>query len=242
MQIKQLHFTSIESTNTWAKKNIQEFDREGLTLVLADEQTAGRGRFTRSWVSPKGCNLYGSYVFFSKKIDDITFRVPQLLALIASETAQRFVPEVQLKWPNDLVIGEKKVGGILCEVQEVEDGVAVITGIGLNINMSKEDLALIDRPATSLKEALGRSLDREDLIETLTAHFAKALHQLLREGFTPFFERFNTRMIHRCGDFLRFHDFLQIIEGYFERIENDGSLVMRLEDGSLKRVFSGELV
>lgn len=242
MQIKRLHFDSIDSTNTWAKAHASELDQKALTIITADEQTAGRGRFTRTWVSPKACNLYATYVLFVSKIDEATLHIPQLLALIASETAALFVKGVALKWPNDLVIGKKKLGGILCEVLEVEGSLALITGIGLNINMSKEDLAKIDRPATSLKEALGEAIDKEKLIDILNADFIKALQKFQKEQFKPFLERFRNALIHKLGDSLKFHDFQKIIHGSFERVNDDGSLTMRLEDGSFKRFVSGELV
>ena len=240
--IKKMHFATLPSTNTWAKEHLLELDRDALTVITADEQTAGRGRFKRSWISPKGCNLYATYVFFIDAIDESVRHISQVLALSAYKILQPWVPHVKLKWPNDLVIDQKKLGGILCELSEAPPHWAVITGIGININMPKSILETIDRPATSLMEECGLALERSKIEEALNAQFQSDLQELKQRGFLPFLNTFKEALIHRPNETLRFHDFQKEIRGTFQGINADGSLNLQLPDGTIKRCMSGEII
>jgi BirA family biotin operon repressor/biotin-[acetyl-CoA-carboxylase] ligase len=240
MQIKRVHFPVIHSTNSWAKENTSQLDPEALTIITADEQTAGRGRFRRRWLSPKGCNLYVTYAFFTPNIDPVK-NLTQILALAAYDAAVKWAA-VQIKWPNDLVIGQKKLGGILCEVVEAPTGWANIIGLGLNINMQKSLLDTIDRPASSLMEECGYSLDLASLAEEVHQRFHNCLSDYLKNGFAPFLSSFKKALIHQPGDALRFHNFSEIFQGAFAGLNDDGSLALLLPDGSLKHCLSGELL
>lgn len=241
MHINRIHFESIGSTNTWAKEHAEELDKRALTIITADEQTAGRGRFTRDWISPKGCNLYVTYVVFVKDLQLPLGNLPQVLAIAAAESLTAIQP-VRIKWPNDLVLAKKKLGGILCEISQVSSGYALIIGFGLNINMPKTYFAQIDRPATSLLEEVGHALDREQISESIHTYFAKHLFNFLRNGFDPFLERFREILLHEKGDSIRFSNFQTIIEGTFQQINNQGALVLKFPDGSEKTFTSGELL
>ncbi len=237
MQIKRIHFDSIGSTNTWAKEHVEELDSDCLTIITADEQTAGRGRFTRDWVSPKGCNLYVTYVVFVKDLRFSIGNLPQVLALAALEAHV----SVGIKWPNDLVIGKKKLGGILCEVVQCDFGYAVVVGLGLNINMPKSYFDKIDRPATSLLEELGSVQDREHISERIHKQFILYLTLFLEKGFTPLLDSFRKAIVHQTGEIIRFSNFQTVIEGAFQRIDDKGALVL-IVDGKEKTFTSGELL
>lgn len=241
MQIKRIHFKSIGSTNTWAKEHADELDPNALTIITADEQAAGRGRFKRDWVSPKGCNLYVSYVVFVKDLQFSIGNLPQVLAMAACESLLSVAP-VGIKWPNDLVIGKKKLGGILCEITQCDFGHALIVGLGVNINMPKTFFAQIDRPATSLMEEVGQTLDREKISEAIHAHFASRLTLFLENGFSPLLEDFRKLLVHKKDEAIRFSNFQTVIEGSFQQIDNQGALVLKFPDGSEKTYTSGELL
>lgn len=241
MQNKRIHFDSIGSTNTWAKEHAHEFDTDALTIITADEQTAGRGRFTRDWVSPKGCNLYVTYVVFVKDLNFSVGNLPQVLALAAVESLLPIAP-VGIKWPNDLVLEKKKLGGILCEISQVPTGYALIVGLGVNINMPKTYFAQIDRPATSLMEEVGPILDREKISESVHKHFASRLSVFLKKGFDPLLEPFRRVLVHQKGDMIRFSNFQTVIEGSFQKIDKQGALVLQFPDGNEKTFTSGELL
>lgn len=240
MQINRVYLESVDSTNNWAKRNAKELDREALTVILAEGQTAGRGRFDRSWVSPTGVNLYVTYVFFIRKIDQKVGNIPQILALAVHDALS--VYKVKIKWPNDIMLAGKKLGGILCEVIEAGNQWAVIVGLGVNINMEKSMLDTIDRPATSLLEALQHPQDKETIGKEIDDRFHRYLEIFQEEGFAPFYSRFIEALIHKQGDPLLFSNFDSVVKGSFEAVHEDGSLVLIFPDGSKNHLTSGELV
>jgi BirA family biotin operon repressor/biotin-[acetyl-CoA-carboxylase] ligase len=242
MQIKRIHFETIDSTNNWAKAHTGELDPTALTLITADEQTAGRGRFTRSWSSPKKCNILATFVFFLEHLRDDIGNIPQILALSALQSLKESQLPLKIKWPNDINLREKKLGGILCEISQTNSHWGVIAGIGFNINMSQENLKKIDRPAASLLSETGQSWDLEALTNQLSKRFEENLTTFLNKGFDPFYPLFTQALLHQKNDTLRFHDFQKIIEGKFSQINPDGSLNLILPDGTLKRCTSGELL
>lgn len=242
MQIKRQHFKTLQSTNTWVKEQLDTFDLQSLTLVTASEQTGGRGRFHRQWLSPKDLNIYATFLFFMPELRNDVGNIPQLLALGAAETLEAILPAVRLKWPNDVVIGKKKLGGILCEVGLSRDAWGVITGIGININMPDSLLKTIDRPATSLLVETGKPHAVEPLIDKLAEKFQNHLQCFLKEGFEPFYEAMNARMAHQLNDVLQFSDFKHQIEGRYQGLNKDGTLNLLLPGGSLKICTTGELL
>lgn len=185
--MKKIHFESIDSTNSWAKRSVTALDRTGLTCVSAACQTAGRGRLHRTWISPAGVNLYVSFCFFVPAERDCLFQAGQLLGLSAAELLRRQGFDVRLKWPNDLLIAGKKVGGVLCETVAVDNGLCVIAGLGLNVNMEQTALDAIDQPATSLFATSGQKREIAPLLEDLAQIFDSYLEKFLAEGFESFF-------------------------------------------------------
>lgn len=238
MRINRVYLETIGSTNTWAKEHAGEFDQEALIIITADEQTSGRGRFNRSWVSPKGCNLYATYVLFFDDLMSSLGNLSQVLALSVCQVLQ----DVQIKWPNDLILKGKKLGGILCETVWHEDKCVFLAGLGVNINMDGQMLEKIDRPAISLQKAYGKAFDRQDVSEKIHSRFCFNLELFLKEGFGPLAGVFKEKIIHEKGDKLTFFAFQKQVEGVFQRIEADGSLFLILQDGVECRFTSGELL
>ena len=237
MNIAHIHFAKIDSTNTWAKEHADEFDRNNLTVVIADEQTAGRGRWKRRWESPPHENIYVSFCcFVDEKRPDIG-HIPQLLALAAAYVVESLGLNAKLKWPNDLLIAGKKIGGILCETVSLSPYRCVITGIGLNVNMPLEALQLIDRPATSLFAETGYIHFVESVFEALQLRFTEMLPLFLESGFDTFFPAFAERSFYHPGQPVRFHDNQKIIEGTFYCLDPNGSVILELPSGE-RRVFN----
>lgn len=242
MRIEKKHFDSIDSTNSYAKRAADTFNPKALTLITASEQTAGRGRFRREWISPKDMNLYASFIFFLKTLRDDLGNIPQVLALSAVETLKPYVDNIKIKWPNDLVVKEEKLGGILCELTQSQHGWAMIAGIGMNINMPDSLLKKIDRPATSLLKENRQEYSIDTLSKALAEKFLSDLTLFLLQGFEPFLESFTNALVHKKNGKLKFNNFKEQIEGKFEGINEDGSLSLLLEDGSVLRCTTGELV
>lgn len=237
------HFSSIDSTNTWAKRNATSLQRDAVTLVTADEQTAGRGRFSRKWISPPAQNIYASFCFFVEKrnLSQIT-SISQILAVAAAETLDACGFTVAFKWPNDLMLSGKKVAGILCETTSIEEALCVIAGIGINVNMQADVMQQIDRPVTSLYQESGIIQDRSKIELLLEKHFLLHLEQVLEfEQLRNIIEIYRQRILHRKGEQMRFHDGQVVQEGLFDSIAEDGSLNLRLASGDVKNFLAGEL-
>lgn len=157
----------IESTNRFAKEHLSEFPLKGITCITAKTQSAGYGRRGTPWVSPPG-NLYMTLFFYrplSERSQAGLFT--QMLALACIESVK--VP-LKIKWPNDLFYEGKKCGGILAETIELEGRLAVILGIGLNVNTPVPN---VDQPAISLIEITGKTSDLDALAQTITTNFER---------------------------------------------------------------------
>src|SRR5512140_598315 len=159
----------IESTNLEAKSLATKGAPEG-TVVVAEAQSAGRGRLGRRWTSPAGKGLLFSVVLRPSLPMSEAHLLTIVAATAAAEAIEKHVPaRVAIKWPNDLFIGDRKVGGILMEVSGEQDDVDwVVLGIGLNVNTEFSELPVaLRRTATSLKMTGGEMVDRSDVLATL---------------------------------------------------------------------------
>lgn len=241
MDIIRRHFSSIDSTNTWAKQHAHELPTNKITLVTADTQTAGRGRFNRHWESPPGQNIYATFCFFVEKHSPNIGNIPQILAISTANTLKKLNVDPKLKWPNDVLLSEKKVAGILAETTVVEK-LCVVIGIGLNINMPGELLQQIDRPATSLLVEIGTSFDTELILKALQEEFRKDLELFFSKGFTFFLEEYRDYIASAPHKIIRFHDNKTLWEGTFHSITQAGALCMKLSTGEIKTFIAGEIL
>jgi BirA family biotin operon repressor/biotin-[acetyl-CoA-carboxylase] ligase len=234
-------FQTIDSTNTWAKQHLEDFSKEDWVVVVADEQTAGRGRFKRKWISPPKQNLYMTFCFFCDRRGASIGNIPQVLALSAAHLLQSLGFFLQFKWPNDLLLADKKLGGILCETVPLQKGLWVIAGIGINVNMPLEELVQIDQPATSLGVEGGQQLAISSLANALNEQFQNDMERFWREGFKPFIALYRER-IGAIGKQIRFRDHERIWEGTLYAIEEDGTLILQVDGGATHRFISGEII
>lgn len=237
MEVNKIHFPRIDSTNTWSKENYKIFDSKKLNLVSADEQTAGRGRYKRCWLSPNSKNIYATFTFFIEKGRKDVGNIPQVLALSSIKTLLQYGFKGQLKWPNDIQINRKKVGGILCETVMEEKDLVVVIGIGLNINMELELLQQIDQPATSMLAESGNNFEVAQVLEVLKNYFKDDLDLFLKKGFLPFLEEYRHHIVHKKGDTLNINK----QTGYFQSISQDGALILQTLEGKLSTTYSGEI-
>lgn len=243
VKIKRIHFETIPSTNTWGKQHPHHWAKEGLTLIYATEQTGGRGRFSnRVWESPPHVNIYATFCWWMPHEEQNVGHSTQLLALAAAQLLEEHLFQPKIKWPNDLLLNRKKVGGILCETIVEGSQRGVVCGIGLNVNMTEESLNKIDRPATSLMVESGTLRDPLALLDQLQERFASLLPLFFAQGFAPFFSAFHARSLFQEGEWVRFHDNQTIWEGQFQQFCPDGSVQLRLRSGQLKNFYAGEFV
>jgi len=238
--IYYVHFDTIDSTNTWTKKNASTLDPHQLTCVTALEQTAGRGRFLRKWLSPRGQNIYASLYFCLPLNCSYLINLGQILSLscIAVLNKKGFSP--QIKWPNDILLDGKKVAGILCETVFFADRIGVVLGIGINVNMSQELLDTIDQPATSLAQLSGQTWTLEQILEPVLKQFLKDLDTLQTKGFEHFRIKYEKLLAHK-GETITCNDGLKTIKGICHSINSDGRLNLLLPDGQITTLSAGEL-
>ncbi|MEZ5315159.1 MAG: biotin--[acetyl-CoA-carboxylase] ligase [Chlamydiales bacterium] len=176
MDIIHHHFESLISTNDWGKQKIHTFPPHALTLVTADYQERGRGQYGRRWISPKGDNLYASFCFFIDRDREEPLYFTYLLATSIIDCLKSFRLSCTLKWPNDLLVADKKIGGILCETKECSTKIGMIIGLGLNVNMSEEMFSKINQPATSLKCETKKVWKISRVLKKILLSFHKALN------------------------------------------------------------------
>lgn len=232
-------FRTIYSTNTWALQNSALFDKEALTIVVAEEQSAGRGRLQRKWESPHGLNLYVTFCFFTPQERSDIANFPQILALSCVEVLEKLGLSLTLKWPNDVLCAGKKIAGILTETKLIGDLRFLAVAIGLNINMPKTLLDDITQPATSILVESGQEHSLEAIQTLLEEKFQENLAFFLKEGFAPFYESFKSHMA--MNESLRFFDNQNLINAKISHLNPDGTLSLKLENGTIKTFCYGEI-
>ena len=206
---------------------------EGL-WIRADQQTAGRGRQGRPWVSPTG-NLYASGLVRLRPCDPPapTLGFVAGLALHQAISAHASAEALRLKWPNDLFAHGAKLAGILLE----RAGDAVAVGVGVNLTHHPPGL---DQPATDLRLLTGRQFAPEDMAEALVGHFSHWLACWRQGGLAALLPAWEART-YSPGTPLRVRQGSQMLEGRFARLAADGALLLRLPDGDLRAIHAGDV-
>lgn len=239
MEMIEIHFDSIDSTNTYAKKHFLEFAEDKVTCILAEEQTAGRGRFNRSWHSPRSVNLYATFVF--RLISPMHLgSIGQVMALSLAQVLLQEGLHPQVKWPNDVLLGGKKIAGILVETETLKNGVALFLGIGINVNQSADELKKIEKPATSLKAETNHDWDRASLFKKLSGQFISDLDKFKKGGFEPFHHRYENLMAFK-GKTIHCFDGKKEWIGICHSLSNDGQLNLLLLDHTIQTISAGDL-
>ena len=234
-----VRFGSLPSTNTWALEHLSEL-QEGY-IIRADTQTAGRGRFGRAWLVVSDKCLAFSLVLKDPAWIPLGPNLGQVAAWAVSLTLVEYGIKGQLKWPNDVMVHDRKISGILVERGEREEGFVV--GIGLNVNGSADDfrLAGMDRPATSLEEAAGRSFDREDVMEILRQALTRCLEDVRERGLSSLWRDWS------CQDWLKGQTIeIRGVEGDVTSgeclgISPDGALRLRTLEGYERVYWTGDV-
>jgi len=231
-----IYYPSLTSTNDVAKQKAQQGAKEG-TAIVAGEQTAGRGRMKRGWLSPRGSIalsiiLYPELAYLSSLIMVASLGVAHCVEKVAG-----LKPEI--KWPNDVLINGKKVCGILIE-SEVKGKRAdyAIIGIGINVNLKPADFPEIPPLATSLSHELGKEVSQLVMVRCLLAEI-ESLYLALPSGDAVYHEwRYSLVTL---GKKVRVSSEETTLEGIAESVASDGSLLLRQSDGSLTKIVAGDV-
>jgi BirA family biotin operon repressor/biotin-[acetyl-CoA-carboxylase] ligase len=235
------HFFKTDSTNRVALELGHAGELEG-TAVLAEEQTAGRGRAGRSWVSERAAGIYVT-LLLRPRLAPVQAPLLTMMAGLSVHAAVEAVTglNVDLKWPNDLLIGGKKAGGILTEMHAEPSQVRfVIVGIGLNVNQENfpGELAHI---ATSLRMETGKPQSRMELLVRLLREFEGDYNRFLREGVPGVVERFETVSSYARGKRVRVSNGSESYVGTTAGLGPEGLLQVEREDGRLMTVIAGDV-
>ncbi len=240
---KILFYDSVDSTNDVGAGLIACAGAEPGTVVLADAQDRGKGRRGRRWLSPPGQNIYMS-IILRPEISPRDFALLTLLAAVSSAGALRRVTaaDVSIKWPNDLVLSGRKLGGILTEVKSGPDRtIHAVIGIGLNVNAWKKDLPdEIKEIATSLAIETGRVWVRTGIAAAILDEFEHLYKQLIQEGRGPLIRECR-RLSSTLGKKVLVVTGKMRAAGVAEDIDDEGMLLLRLPSGEIRRVSAGDL-
>ncbi len=234
---------SVESTNDLAMSLATRREIAPGTVIVADHQSRGKGRLGRTWESPAGVNIYISLII-RPELEPKDTTMLTVLAAVSGALALRSacaVP-VTIKWPNDLVISNKKIGGILTEVRADPDRVALaVVGMGINVNLDVRSLPpAVRNIATSVKQETGKNQLRNEIIIQLLKKFELWYTILKKEGKRPLLDawRQNSSTLGRKVSILTHNGSWS---GIAEDIDDNGMLIVRTRSGKQKTISSGDI-
>ncbi|WP_067836482.1 biotin--[acetyl-CoA-carboxylase] ligase [Amphibacillus sediminis] len=236
------YYDELPSTQIHANQEAQAGASQGL-VVVAERQTAGKGRLNRTWFSNNSGGLWFSFILRPTLLPT---QAPQLTLLTATVLAEVIANKTNLqpsiKWPNDLLIGDKKVAGILTEMQAEQDGIHyLVIGIGLNINQGPE--AFDDRVknrATSLSIEAQKRFDKRDLLQAILTRFEYHYEHYLEYGFEQVKKNWESYG-YRINQSITYVTRNQTHNGIIKGIAEDGALLVETKNKSVERLYSAEI-
>lgn len=238
---KEIHyFREVDSTNEVAKRLAQEGAPEG-TVIIAERQRKGRGRRGKQWISPIG----GAWISIILRPNTLPINAPQLTftaGVAAAETIKKeYGLEIGIKWPNDILIENKKVCGILTEISTEKNSIDyIIAGIGIDANV---DLDLLPpelrEETTSLKTELEEEISRMLLVRKFLENFEAMYNEFNQGNFQKILKKWR-KYSKTIGSNVEIRKGTEIIKGEAVGVNREGALILELKDGSLRKIISGE--
>lgn len=234
MDVRILRYDTIDSTNNEAAKQARGGAGEGLCIV-ADEQSSGKGRQGRMWVSERGSGVFLS-IILRPRLEAKYLSLITLAAAVAvyDLLRDRFLIQPDIKWPNDVLVGGKKICGILAEAIETRDGLAVILGVGINIRTPEQE------NATSITAEATFAAERDEIVELLVEDVARLYKRLAADPAaivamwqerSSFAHGMRVKAALPTGD----------VEGITSGLDENGALRLKLRDGSLTTIHAGDV-
>ena len=238
-----LHFDQLDSTNAYAMTNLDLLqDRQ---IILADRQTAGYGRFKRIWISDSPDNLYMTIVLkpaLDLDADNPIANLTQYMSLVLCDVLRQYNVEASIKWPNDVLADDRKIAGILCE-SSIQDnrlkGVAL--GIGINLNMSMNQIQKIDQPATALNQIKKSRIKKDNFLEHFIMVFFRDYESLLKTGFSFIRERYVQR-ISFLGKQITVNTPERTMTGFADGFTETGCLILQTENDGKQLITAGDVI
>jgi len=231
------YFKEIESTNIIAREIADSVD-EG-TLVIAESQTAGRGRLGRKWISPEG-GIWFSIILKPKTQPLYAPQITLLAGVSVTRTIRSFGLPAKIKWPNDILINGKKVCGILTELRAEADIIDyLIVGIGIDANVDTESFPdEIRDSSTSLMKEMGVKINRVEFVRKLLEEFEALYLEFQKEGFPPILEEWRN-MSATIGEWVKISTQARTIYGEAIGVDSEGALILETSEGHLEKIVAG---
>jgi BirA family biotin operon repressor/biotin-[acetyl-CoA-carboxylase] ligase len=236
----EIHLSVVDSTNTYAKNHSDSFPKKGITCITAEEQTSGRGRYQRKWISPKGVNIYATFYFTLSLPAIDLISLSQLMACSVAKLLLEEGFKPKIKWPNDIQLDGKKISGILTEIQFHPNSAKVFLGIGINVNLDAESARKIGQPATSLMIESGKIWDKNSLLKKLQIRFEEDLEIFKKNGFSPFWKTLDDLLALK-GKTIHIFDGEKEWIGICHSLTREGQLNLLLPDQTIHTILSGDI-
>lgn len=232
--VKIIQLEEVDSTNSYAKKNISNI--EDKTAIITKKQTSGRGRLNRSWVDLGEENLFLSIVLKpSETFKEIYPNLTQYLSVVLCKVIESYGIKTQIKWPNDVLIDGKKIAGILSEtVMQAQKLKGIVLGVGVNLNSNQEKIdAIPNKIATSLNIETQKAIDLKEFLNKLLTEFFEHYDEFLQSGFLQIKDDYIKR---NCflGKELKVQVFNHMESGLAKAVNDLGELV--LEDNNKREI------
>ena len=229
--MKHIHFKEINSTNTYLKENYSNY--ENLTIVSAEHQTNGKGRFNRKWID-------NDDLLFSILIKENLVKITDYSLLIAKSifnVLSKYMDNLSIKWPNDIMVNDNKICGILLEAVSTTKIECVVLGVGINVNTTifSEDLLL---KATSMKNILNRNINKEELLAEIMICFEKDYNEYIN-GNKDFISVINNNFYLKDKE-VSFNYNNVIYSGKALGINEYGEILNKVED-EIMNIYAGEV-
>ena len=235
-----VHFKSLHSTNTytkhWASKSTPIYS----TAILADYQRHGRGRGSNLWTADAGKNLTVSFTHPKLRLRDMNaLRIHFLFTLNLFRALNTLDLNLSIKWPNDLMLGDKKIAGILSEVQHDKSGDSLLI-IGLGLNVGQKDFGALDNKAASIQQALPNNFTVQQALEIAWQAFEKTVEEASDISLASICEEINHHL-YASGKQASIRQGENKTEGEVLGLHHDGRIILRKSDGTIHYLAAGNL-
>ena len=233
---KIIYFPILDSTMEAARREAL-WGAEAGTVIIAEQQSGGRGRLQRKWISPRGGLALS--IILRPNIDHLPYMI--MISSLAVVNSIQAITSLnpQIKWPNDILINEKKICGILIENDLRQNSLHhAIIGIGINVNMHISDYPEIASFATSLSDQLGREISKLDLLRQVLIEMER-LYQLLSQK-EYILAQWKDNLI-TLGQSIEINMGNKIYKGIAESVSKEGNLLLRQKNGTLVRIVAGDV-
>ncbi len=233
-------YAKLDSTNAFLKQHCSTLP--DYSVIWADEQTHGRGRFARIWNSEPGMDLTFSLLLPLAPLEQkLRQNITQIAALSVAQLLEGYGLKPSVKWPNDILIQEKKISGILCETTKTGERVCGVLGVGINVNSTEKSLAELDIPATSLRCELNHKVVSQDLLKKLLEIIINCFNVLCQTGFMRDRQEIRKRLAF-INENIIFTDVKQdSYSGKIIDLNDDGTLLFECEKRGVISLNSGEI-